>query len=234
MEEETDIINSDINRDNPETDAELFSTYGPIAKTVDPNAFVNLTDEEVTVSRENVMAGLEETEPVVVPSEQRPLATTLVAVASAPPFTPEGLMLREENLKAAQLLIDSQQETMVRSNLAVERQLNTLKNLEAYKESIAKAGPGVFSPEVAKGIQETTSAIAQERIDENARTALEYEVVERVQDLLASGDPVQAKLIADLYIPGRRGNAQQVMHDEAVKNLILAQRAEELNAEYGR
>lgn len=158
----------------------------------------------------------------------RPLTTSMIALATADLNRVPALALQQQALDAAQAALDQGGEFGIRLKIANERSLNTLRNLDSMKKTVQNSAPNTFSPDATARIDEAYARTVNQYIEDKAHTALEFETVERIQDVLANGDTVQAKVLWDLY---SRGNAQKVMHDEAVKNLIMAQRIQELEQE---
>lgn len=239
------LANNDLNPNAVPTKEEAFSTYGNVAQETDlppSSAFEGEPLEEVEelaveTEDDSLFSAADEDLPFnetvkAPPALGRPLATSMLAIATADISSHPAIIMQEKNLQAARDVLDSQQEFNERLSIASKRQQGMLIELERYRNNIENARQeDAFSQEAADAITSTYNDVVQQRVEDNAKTSLEYEVVERVQDSLANRDPIQAKVIWDLYAPDQRGDSQKVIHDEAVKNLILAQRIEELENE---
>jgi hypothetical protein len=155
-----------------------------------------------------------------------PLKTAILSVATAGDEPVDTILsMQEEALQSARDLINSGQEFQSRLAVASKQQKRTLSNLQNLINA-----PTVISPEVGKVIDDTYRRVAEKQVEDNARTSAEIEAVRKIQDHLAAGETVEAKLSYDLLT---KGGAEDRWHREAVKNLILGQYIEKLQAESG-
>lgn len=184
-----------------------------------PGLFSPPEDEE-TVFSEPVV---EETPPEVLP-DANPVTTQVVALSDlgANPNVDGSnvLELLQQGVEDAQENLKYAQERRLRAEAATRRAMKLQGSV--VDTSILPQ----ISPELR---QEMRTRVAQDsfvRFEENMRTALEQEAIDAMEDLAAAGDYTQAKIIMNRYTPGRASSAD-VWRDHSVKQLLLAQAAQE-------
>lgn len=164
------------------------------------------------------------------PAVARPLTASMLALAGGAWKSHPAIALGEENLRIAQEALDGGAEFAERMKIAQNRSIRMLSSIDRLKENLkSSAGDPLVTQGYLNKFDEAYTKVTQEKLEDKAATALEYETVENIQDLLTAGNTVEAKVTWDLY---DKGNAQKIMHDEGVKNLIMAQRIQELESEY--
>lgn len=194
----------------------------PDIKQVDPNE--NLFDTVAEPTKDDsLFAEMPEPNSTPVGTPALPTKSLIVAMAQVSSDSNPSLQMTEDNIELAKNLIEGGQEMTLRNQIAGERAMRQLTELNKLR-----IGGNLLSPEQSKGIDEAYNNVLQWDQQEKAQIALEQQAMENIQDM-AARDPVQAKVLLDNL---ERGGAEQVMRDNLVKMTILQQRAEELDAEY--
>jgi hypothetical protein len=152
-----------------------------------------------------------------------PTKSLIVALSQVNNQSNPSLQMADDNLELAKQIIETGQEATLRNQIAAERAVTQLANLNKFRMQ-----DQLLTPEQSKGIDEAYSNVLQWDKDEKAQIALEQQALENIQDM-AARDPVQAKVLLDNL---EKGGAEQVMRDNLIKMTILNQRAEELDADY--
>ena len=159
--------------------------------------------------------------------EQAPRGNPITPRLAALVTDPNGVIgLEQRSIDNADMQIQNGGEERIRMKAAVDRQQRQLKNLNKFLDGSAT---GITSQQSLAETRRAYDSIVNEDISERAKTALEREAIDRIQDDLTSNNPVEAKLTYNLMFG--RGNAMKVWHDEATKNLILAQKIGEYEDE---
>lgn len=170
-----------------------------------------------------------EQERLPVPAVDRPIATQVMALATADPSLPPVQMMREETIAQARRTLDMGQEYGQRLQIAADRQRGDLLALTNLTDLLVRAGGPSADPATIEATRRAYTQVAERRIEDDAALSAEYEAVERIQSLLTQGDPVEAQVAMQLYT---NGGAYQVIIDDMVKSFIVMQRIEELQAEH--
>lgn len=232
MEDDLEL-NLDLNQEAVPSDNEFTSTYGEIAQPVEIPESIARQGFEGLSATQDASTPLDQdlnaaTVPVVT-AEDRPVASMMTAISTGD-FENPVLKLSRENVVLAQDLLNANQEHFLRNQLATQRQMDTLKHLTLLKQKSQElVQSNQLDPRVAQGLTETYIEVLNQDRERSAKIALEYETIERIQDSLATGDYVEARLISDLHT---NGNAEARMFSEISKSLVIAQRMEELETEY--
>lgn len=157
----------------------------------------------------------------------RPVADAVLSVATSEDSPVDTISaLQEQNLAKAREIVAQGQEFQARVGVAAKRQERMMRSLNNLRD---RPLPGILSNETTRTVDEGYRLLAQERVEQNAKTSAELETVRRIQDHLTT-DPVEAKLTWNLF---NHGTAMEVFEKNAVKNLLLAQAAERYRAEAG-
>ncbi len=163
----------------------------------------------------------------------RPVSASLLAIAmSDPSLSNDITLLSDANLQAARQILDRQKEYNARRQIAHTRTVDTLKlidNLERQFQQRAQDGETV--PEgVQELIRSTYEGVVSRDREQDARTALEFEAIDRIRGYMTQNDPHEAYLVREASFGN--GTAEKVIVEEGVRNLIAMQRLEELEARY--
>ena len=136
--------------------------------------------------------------------------------------------LQQDAINATRARLAAGDEYAIRLEVAQNRQLRQARNVSANLAT-ALSKDGAVSPETKQLASDTYNAVVSQRVEDNARTSIEREAIDRIHDNLATGDTVEAKLTYDLMFG--RGNATKVWFDSATKNMLLAQKLEQIQGE---
>lgn len=159
------------------------------------------------------------------PAIARPIASQMVALSA---LQPEATRVNEDLLSKAQEVLDAGEELNVRSKLAVDRSVRSIRYLEDQRNAF-NANPANIDPKAYQSISNEIERLYNTNFEQEANTALEKETLDRIHDLTVD-DPQQAKVMWDLY---KNGNALKQHSDWMTKQMIMAQRMEEMASEYG-
>lgn len=170
--------------------------------------------------------------PQVAPSDRNLSASVLAIALSDPAVSNDITLLSEANLEMARGLLENQQEYNARLRVAANRSIDTLKYLDEIRTGYERrAQQGETIPEgVRELVDQTYNDVTQSNTERRAAYAAEMETVERVRDFMTNGDIHEAYLVRSVAFNG--GGAEQQLIDHMTRQLILAQRAEELETEY--
>lgn len=159
-----------------------------------------------------------------------PITANMIALSRANPDSPAYMLVKQEEIEKASQSLAMDQEFQARMQVAHDRTIRMASTLKRVRDqALNSTAQTPFTQDFLKNFDTVYNQVLTQRAEDDARTSLEYETVERVQDLLTAGNSVEAKLTWDLF---QKGDAQKRMHDYAVKNLIMAQRVRELETAY--
>jgi hypothetical protein len=152
-----------------------------------------------------------------------PITTQLTAIALAGPNITSSSTAMQVLVKArqeAEAAAGTEREKAIRAEIALQRAVKTRTNphlntpgLNASPEDVA------YQMQVAKG-----------NFQQQIKTAIENEAIDRIQDVAAAGDTTQARILMDRLKP-ERSDLATVWHDSMVKSTMLAQLAEKFKQE---
>jgi hypothetical protein len=162
----------------------------------------------------------------------RPISASLLAIALADPATSNDItLLSEATLEAARGILDQQQEFNARLQVAAGRQIDTMKYLDNLTRQWQERAKVDIVPEgVQELIQNTYNDVMSRDREQDARTAVEFEAIDRVRGFMTQNDIHEAYLAREAAFG--YGTAEKVIVEESTKTLIAMQRLEELEAEY--
>lgn len=162
----------------------------------------------------------------------RPVAASLLALALSDPSTTNNLTLMSEaNLEAARQLLDEQQEYNARLQVSQNRAIDTMKHVDRLRTQFEERAKIETVPaETMDLINRAYEGVMARDREQDARTAIEMEAIDRVRGFLAQNDPHEAWLVNQQAFGN--GTAERVIMEEATKSLIVMQRLEELEAKY--
>jgi hypothetical protein len=145
-----------------------------------------------------------------------PITPRLMAMTS----DPNGMIsATEDAIKQAQQGIAAGGEQQARYQVALDRQKRQATNVNTVLNGTA---PDLVSARNLAVTTDNYNAIVSQDINDRAKTSLEREAIDRIHDDLVTNNPTEARITYQLMFG--QGNAMKVWHDEATKNLLLAQR----------
>jgi hypothetical protein len=164
--------------------------------------------------------------PTISNKQPSDLTTQIAALATSEDGGASGL--QADAIETTRARLAAGDEYNMRLQIAAKRQTRQARNVSNNLAAAVSKSP-VTTPETRKLVSDTYNAVINQRIEDQANSALEREAIDNIQDNLAANDPVEAKLTYELMFG--RGNATKVWFDSATKNLILAQKIEQLQNE---
>jgi hypothetical protein len=162
--------------------------------------------------------------------EKEPNAVTtqvgaLAALRNDPDVNPMNIIERLEAAVAkTEEHIRNTQESRLRVEAATKRALTRQSTLRDPEMMMG------IPADLQSDIVARTTLESSKKFEENMRVALEEEAIEAMEDLAAAGDYTQGKMIMNRYTPGRM-SPSEIWRDHSIKQLLLAQAAEEFRAE---
>jgi hypothetical protein len=137
--------------------------------------------------------------------------------------------INEQTLNLVNQRLANGEEQTIRLKTASDRQQRQASALANLRRTDASSN--ILTPEQQHTIDSTYDSVVRQNIEETARTSVEREAVDRINDAMTEGDPTEAKLINKLTFG--TGSAFKVYHDEATKNLLMSQKVEQYETENG-
>lgn len=162
------------------------------------------------------------------PAVERPMTSSMIALVRGSSTMHPALAASEANIALAQNILDSNQEYSQRIKVAFDRRKRQVETFDKIVDQIQNSDVPLEA-DTAKSLKNTREQFLMQSLQDDVNIALEQETVETIQDLLTAGNTTEAKVTWDLY---NKGDAVTVMHENAVKNFIMGQRIQELEAEY--
>lgn len=162
-------------------------------------------------------------------ADQRPVATSVLALAMSDPALPLDYALNDESLRIAREMIDSQQERLARDGIANQR----LRDRALYLDRIIGRQQNEYrdpmTQETRDLVQRAYETSLVRDLETDSLIAAEQEAVERIQAAKADGDYVEAFIHTDLF---QNGDAYDRVMEAAERDLVIAQFVEGLEAQY--
>lgn len=160
------------------------------------------------------------------PEEPNPITEAVGAMALTETNVasrPEALTALEQARNYMRTALEEGKEDMVRSQVALDRVTRKRTELDLavpqFTETPLYKSGGAYGEQVA-----------ETNLNNNLKSAMEKEAIERVQDLAAAGDYTQARIILNRLRP-ENTDLVGAWHDNMSKSLMLSQLAQKFKAE---
>jgi hypothetical protein len=167
-------------------------------------------------------------EPEAAP-KATPMRTALTAMAitdTGSSDVDEIMRLSNENVELAEKLLNSGQERLVRLQTATaqtERDINTVRDNSLGMTPIVP-------PHLLQDVLQTTAQHRAEKLQEDANTSIEREAIRKIEDLIAVGDYLGAKVLVNRMDPNKN-TSFGVTREHLVKQVIIAEALEKAEAD---
>lgn len=157
------------------------------------------------------------------------MGTNVIAMAATNVAQPQPQVMNEFQQKVqdyTKQIQDQGSDQQARTQVAASTQLQTM---QMYAKGWASAAqdPGI-DPQHLQDIEGAYGQVVNQGIEQRATYAAEEKAVQNIEDLAASGDETQAKMVLNNY--HTPGGAEQVIADVRTKQLVLQRLVESQTA----